>query len=267
MENLQTIAIEDLVESPYQGRLVRKLTKTGKSDDPAMQALMASLKSKDLMTPIIVRQQGDKFEIVDGHRRVEAYRRLKKVDIEAIVKEYDDKDAQVFSIVGNLMRQNLNLIEKALAFKKILDAEGFRQKELSKAIGKHETFVSDILNTLEMDQRIIDDLITNKTTEDVRLLRAIRRVDTAKKNKSDKQYKLYQRYKDEHLTRTAILRIVKEAKVSTQPFLIESSSKSFSIHLAHKLDPDKKEKLVQYLNGKISEWMVPETIAKEVNKK
>jgi len=259
MEQLQTIAIESLVESPYQGRLVRKLTKRGKSDDPAMQALMNSITSKGLMTPIIVRQQGEKFEIVDGHRRVEAYRRLKKVEIEAIVKEYEDKDAQVFSIVGNLMRQNLNLIEKVLAFKKILDAEGFRQKELSKAIGKHETFVSDILNTLEMDQRIIDDLIANKTTEDVRLLRAIRRIEKAKKNKSDKQWELYQRYKDEHLTRTAILRIVKESKVSTQAFKIEGSSKSFSIHLGKKLTPDRKDKFEHYLKDKIAEWMAAET--------
>jgi len=260
MVKLQTIAIERLVESPYQGRLVRQLNKKGKSDDPAMQSLMNSISSKGLMTPIIVRPQGDKFEIVDGHRRVEAFRRLKKFEIEAIVKDYDDKDAQVFSVVGNMMRQNLNLIEKAIAFKKILDAEGFKQKELSKAIGKHETYVSDILNTLEMDQRIIDDLIANKTTEDVRLLRAIRRIEKAKKNKSDKQWELYQKYKDERLTRAAILRIVKESKVSTLAFKIEGSSKSFSIHLGKKLTPDRKDKFEQYLKDKIAEWMKTETV-------
>ena len=260
MEQLRTIAIESLVESPYQGRLVRKLTKRGKSDDPAMQALMNSITSKGLMTPIIVRPHGEMFEIVDGHRRVEAYRRLNKVGIEAIVKEYDDKDAQVFSVIGNMMRQNLNLIEKALAFKKILDAEGFKQKELSKAIGKHETYVSDILNTLEMDQRIIDDLVANKTTEDVRLLRAIRRVDTAKKNKSDKQWALYQRYQAENLTRKDIINTVKESKVSTQAFKIEGSSKSFSIHLSKKLTPDRKNKFEQYLKDKIAEWLAEEAV-------
>ena len=258
MEQLQTITIENLLESPYQGRLVRETTKKGKTDDPAMQSLMNSITSKGLMTPIIVRQQGDKFEIVDGHRRVEAYRRLKKVEIDAIVKEYDDKDAQVFSLVGNLMRQNLNLIEKALAFKKILDTKKFNQKDLSKAIGKHETFVSDILNTLEMDQRIIDDLIANKTTEDVRLLRAIRRVGIAKKNKSEKQWELYQRYINENLTRKDVIAAVKEARGTSQPFKIEGSSKSFSIHLAHKLSPDKKEKLEHYLKDKIAEWMAAE---------
>jgi len=255
MEQLQTIAIESLVESPYQGRLVRKLTTKGKSDDPAMQSLMDSIKSKGLMTPIIVRQQSEKYEIVDGHRRVEAYRRLKKGEIDALVKEYDDKDAQVFSVIGNMMRQNLNLIEKAIALRKILDAKGFNQKELSKAMGKDESFVSDILNTLDMDQRIIDDLVANKTTEDVRLLRAIRRVDTAKKNKSDKQWALYQRYQAENLTRKDIINTVKESKVSTQAFKIEGSSKSFSIHLSKKLTPDRKDKFEQYLKDKIAEWM------------
>jgi len=255
MEQIQNIAIVNLVESPYQGRLVRKLNKKGKSDDPAMQSLMESINSKGLMTPIIVRPHDDKFEIVDGHRRVEAYRRLKMDEIETIVKEYGDKDAQVFSIVGNLMRQNLNLIEKAIAFKKILDTKEFNQKDLSKAIGKHETFVSDILNTLDMDQRIIDDLIANKTTEDVRLLRAIRRVDTAKKNKSDKQWALYQRYLTENLTRKDVINTVKESKGSSQPFKIEGSSKSFSIHFNQKLSDEKKDEMIQFLNGKISEWL------------
>jgi len=258
MEQIQNIAIESLVESPYQGRLVRKLNKKGKSDDPAMQSLMKSINSKGLMIPIIVRPTGARFEIIDGHRRAEAYRRLNKVEIEAIVKDYGDKDAQVFSIVGNLMRQNLNLIEKAIAFKKILDTKEFNQKDLSKAIGKHETFVSDILNTFDMDQRIIDDLVTNKTTEDVRLLRAIRRVDAAKKNKSDKQWALYQRYQTENLTRKDVINMVKESKGSAQPFKIEGSSKSFSIHFNQKLSDAKKLEMIQLLSGKVGEWLAGE---------
>lgn len=255
MEQIKNIPITSLVESPYQGRLLRKLNKKGKSDDPNMVALMDSIKSKGLMMPIIVRPVGDKFEIIDGHRRVEAYRRLEKTDIEAIEKEYDDKDAQVFSIVGNLMRQNLSLIEKALAFKKILDTKKFNQKELSKAICKHETFVSDILKTLDMDSRIIDDLIANKTTEDVRLLRAIRKYDKAKKNISDKQWELYQRFKNENLTRMGVIRLVKGSKSFAKPFKIEGSSKSFSIHFEKKLSEDMKDEMIQFLNGKIEEWL------------
>jgi len=252
MEQLQTIAIESLVESPYQGRLVRKLTTKGKSDDPAMQSLMDSIKSKGLMTPIIVRQQSEKYEIVDGHRRVEAYRRLKKGEIDALVKEYDDKDAQVFSVIGNMMRQNLNLIEKAIALRKILDAKGFNQKELSKAMGKDESFVSDILNTLDMDQRIIDDLIANKTTEDVRLLRAIRRIEKAKKNKSDKQWELYNRFVNGNMTRKDVINAVKESQGQVQLFKIEESPKLFSVHMKKKLSDETKKEIIEFLNSKMN---------------
>lgn len=259
MEQIKSIAITSLVESPYQGRLVRKLNKKGKTDDPNMMALMESIKSKGLMMPIIVRPIGDNFEIIDGHRRVEAFRRLGKTDIEAIEKEYDDKDAQVFSIVGNLMRQNLNLIEKALAFKKIMATQDFKDvKQFSKAIGKHDSFVGDILNTLDMDQRIINDLIANKTTEDVRLLRAIRKYDKAKKNKSDKQWELYQRFKNENLSRNRVIKEVKGSKASTKPFKIEGSGKSFSIHFDKKLSDDKKAEMIQYLHGKVAEWITEE---------
>jgi len=259
MEQILNIPIEQLVESPYQGRLVRKPTIRGKSDDPAMKSLIESISSKGLMAPIIVRPIGEKFEIVDGHRRVEAFRRLEKKDIEAIVKDYDDKNAQIFSVVGNLMRQNLNLIEKALAFRKIMDSKVFKDvKDFSKTIGKHETFVGDILNTLDMDQRILDDLIANKTTEDVRLLRAIRRYEKAKKNKSDKQWELYRRFKNENLTRQVVINTVKAAKGSSQPIKIEGSGKSFSIHFSEKLSDARKEDMIQYLNGKLIEWIAAE---------
>ncbi|TRZ53827.1 ParB/RepB/Spo0J family partition protein [bacterium] len=173
MNSIISVKLDQLAESPYQGRLISKPTKRGKTDDSSLKNLMESIQSCGLMVPIQVRKLGSFYQIVDGHRRVEAFERLGIKEIDAIIKDCDDNKAQIYSVVVNLMRKNLSIIEKALAFKKILQAEDLTQHELAHAIGKDDTFISDILNTLEMDQRIIDDLVPNKTTADVRLLRAI----------------------------------------------------------------------------------------------
>lgn len=205
------IDINLLKTSPYQGRLIRPTNRKGKTDDQNMKSLMDSIEQHGLLSPILVRQVGEEYEIIDGHRRVEAFKRLSKDIIEAVEHDFDDKKTQAMSIIANLHRKNLSTIEKALTFEKVLKSGAYKnQNDLSKAIGKDKTFVGDILSTLKMDKRIIDDLLENQTTEDVRLLRAIRKYDEAVKNKSDKQWELYKRFRDENLSRNKVLRIVKE---------------------------------------------------------
>ena len=251
---MTTLNLDQLQESPYQGRLIREETKRGKTDDLALKTLINSIKTEGLLTPIIVRKVDAGYEIIDGHRRVEACRRLGQTEIETVVKELDDRKAQAFSIIGNLHRQNLSTIEKAIAFKKILSTGAFKDvKQFAKAIGKHETYVGDVLNTLEMDQRIINDLADNKTTADVRMLRAIRKVERAKNKVSDRQWGLYNRVIAEGLRRNDVIKLVKQ-ELSETPrptFNIQRKGKTINIGLsgvpADKID--EIQKMVEdYLN-------------------
>lgn len=222
-------------ESPYQGRMIRPQTKRGKSDDPSFKELEKSIAEQGLLTPIIVRPKGKKFELIDGHRRMEVFHRLKRQTIPVNIIDVDDEKAQAYSIIGNLHRQNLSTIEKAIAFKKIMDSGAFPTvKEFSESIGKHETYVADVINTLKMDQRIIDDLAENKTTDDVRLLRAIRKVGKAENNESDKQWELYQRVITEKLTRGQVLELVKQDSgkdQATSTVKVNQSGKSISFKI------------------------------------
>lgn len=233
--SIPELKLDSIKESPYQGRMIRPLTKRGKTDDPALKELEQSIAKQGLLTPIIVRPYGDEHEIIDGHRRVEVFKRLKMKSIPATIIEVDDEKAQAFSIIGNLHRQSLSAIEKAVAFKKIMDSGVFKTvKSFSKAIGKHETFVGDVLNTLEMDQRIIDDLADSKRTDDIRLLRAIRKADKAHNNKSDKQWMVYQKFIDEGLTRQQVLELVNDGNDKDQkrsPVRINQSGKSVSFKI------------------------------------
>ncbi len=134
----------------------------------------------------------------------------------AIVKEFDDRQAQIHSVIGNLQRENLSSIERALAFRKILDKGLFKDKrELSRVIGKDETYIGDLLNTLNLDHRIIDDLVKNRTTDDVRLLRVIRRVEPVNaKKESKKQFDLYMRFKHGQLTRSKVVQLARSERVT-----------------------------------------------------
>lgn len=259
MATIKRVKIKDLLESPYQGRLIQLPQDKEEATQTELLQLADSIEKNGLLQPIIIREKPDGLEIIDGHRRVEAFRILGRGDIQAIVRKMDDREAQVMSVVANIQRENLSNIERAIAFKKILSQGIFRDKrELSRAIGKDETYVGDLLNILNMDQRIIDDVATNKTTNDVRLLRAIRKVEPVKEEGiSDKQLKIYNKFKKEKLTRREVLDLVKEEKEkSDKPFTVSGNMRKYEIKLNHSIPKEKRQQFKELLEKKILEAMV-----------
>lgn len=202
-KNIQLISVDSIIDSPYQARFLSVNDLETKEPDKQTLELAASIQANGLLQPVTVRKAGDKFELIDGHRRVLAHKLLKMQFIDAIVNNMDDRQAQLMGITANLQRKNLNLIELALAYKKMLDTELFSdKKQLSTSLGKDETYVGDVLNTLNMDSRIINDLTTNNTIKDVRMLRIIRQVeDVDTTQESDKQWELYQNVIENKMSR------------------------------------------------------------------
>jgi ParB family chromosome partitioning protein len=203
-EKVIKIALSKLKDSPYQGRILSTPGSEKGKVDKSLSELARNIREQGLMSPIIVRQtEADVYEIIDGHRRVEAHRMNQSDEIDAIIRAYPDKEAQVFSIVSNLLHRNLSTIEMAVALRKIEKSKLFDTREqLSQAIGKDPTYVGDLINTLKMDHRIIEHLAEFRSTDDVRLLRAIRRAYPAEKTvdtgengleiwESDKQWEFY----------------------------------------------------------------------------
>lgn len=258
MISIERIKIKDLLESPYQGRLIRLPSEKDKTVQTELLQLVESIKTNGLLQPIVLRKRENGYEIIDGHRRVEAFRILGRGDVQAIVKEMDDREAQIMSVVANIQRENLSNIERAIAFKKILKEGIFKDKrELSKAIGKDETYVGDLMNILNMDQRIIDDVVENKTTNDVRLLRAIRKVEEVNgKGVSEKQFKVYNQFKNEKLSRREVLDLVKEEKEKKDlPFSVSGNLRKYDIKLHTKLNRDQRKRFVELLEQKMMEIM------------
>jgi len=211
-KNVQLILVDAIIDSPYQARFLSVTDLETKESDKETLELAASIEANGLLQPVTVRKAGEKFELIDGHRRVLAQKILKKQFIDAIVTDMNDKQAQLMGITANLQRKNLNLIELALAYKKMLNTDTFPdKKQLSASLGKDETYVGDVLNTLNMDKRIVEDLAKNNTIKDVRLLRVIRQIDDVDENQeSTMQWNLYENVVKNNLSRQQVANYLKE---------------------------------------------------------
>jgi ParB family transcriptional regulator, chromosome partitioning protein len=237
-EEIKNINISDIIESPYQGRMYEIIGDIPEKDEARIVELADSIELNGLLQPIVVRSvDNNKYEVIDGHRRVIAYNKLGFKKINAIIKKYSDKEAQVFSVIGNLQRKNLSPIENAIAFKKILAKKIFPSNAaLSKALGKDPTYVGDVLNILKMDKRIIDDLLQNKTLNDTRLLRLIRNAYPLKygKDTCEKQYEFYKyiitnklsrRQAYNYLQEEQVKEIIEEKKLDVPKSVIKDTQK------------------------------------------
>ncbi len=252
--NLISVDIKDLIKSPYQGRILPGDSSKSIYLQHRLHELAQSIELTGLMQPIVVRSRSGKYEIIDGHRRVEAHKILKREKIEAILVEGEDGEMQAMSLVANLQRASLSNFEKALAFERVLNAGVFKsKKELSKAIGKDETYIGDIMNILRMDKRIISDIALNNPTSDVRLLRIIRKAgDVNAAGISEAQYSLYQRFLNEDLTRAQLHDLAYEASGKyKKPYKVNFGSRGFSITLYKKLDKQQKLQFKSLLDKEV----------------
>lgn len=254
------ISIRKIVDSPYQGRFFANQSQQSIQVKKKLEELKNSIEQSGLMQPVTLRMVGDNYEIIDGHRRVEAYKQLGKGNIPAIIKEGSDKDIQVMSVVANLQRSNLSNLERAMAFEKIMTTGVFNtRKELSKAIGKDETYVGDIMNLLKLDHRILNHLATNNPTGDVRLLRLIRqagKVDS--QGVCEKQYKLYLQYVHQKWSREQLKYALEKAKNGDKPTTskrveLNSGRKGYTLQIKDKLTKAQQTKFKEILEQKIQE--------------
>lgn len=256
------IPLGKLKDSPYQGRLFdKKVIEKSFYTRKKLNELAESIKSAGLMQPITVRIVDDGYEVIDGHRRIEAYKLLEKGNIQAIVKEGTDKEVQLMSVVANIQRADLSNLERALAFEKILHEGLFtNKKELSKAIGKDETYVGDIINILKMDKRIITDLSKGNRLNDLRMLRMIRNVEDVDENgKSEKQHKLYLKCITQKLTRQQLKASLEKknskSEVEKVNFTLNESKYGFLVRFNGKVDKKKKQQVKELIEKQIGELL------------
>ncbi|MBU1061590.1 MAG: ParB/RepB/Spo0J family partition protein [Candidatus Omnitrophica bacterium] len=123
-------------------------------DQEALKELAASIKEKGFIQPVVVRVREGDYELIAGERRFRAAKLLNLTDVPAIVKDVSDLDSLELSIIENVQREDLNPIDQAKAYKRLLDEFNITQEDIADAIGKDRATVANILRLLKLPQKI-----------------------------------------------------------------------------------------------------------------
>src|SRR4051812_46045532 len=144
--DLQVIPVSRIRANPFQPRRV--------FNPEELAELEASLKSTGLLQPISVRRRGDAYELIAGERRLRAATNLGWTEISALVREFDDQTMLVLALVENLQRANLNAIEEARGYKRLIDEFGLTQQQVADVVAKDRTTVTNLLRVLTLPAEV-----------------------------------------------------------------------------------------------------------------
>lgn len=165
--------LDDIIPNRFQPREV--------FDEQELKELALSIKEHGVIQPIIVRSVNGKYEIIAGERRYKASALAGKTTIPAIINNLDDKEASKVALLENLQRKNLNPIEEARTFQKILELDEMTQEELAKTMGKSQSAVANKLRLLQLPDPIQDAILKKQIPE--HHARLLLKVEDPKKQK------------------------------------------------------------------------------------
>jgi len=124
-------------------------------DEASLEELKASIQRSGVIEPVIVRPIAHgTYELVAGERRLRASQALGRQEIPAIIKSLSDKESLEFSLVENIQRENLNPLEEAKGYARLLDEFGYTQEDIASAVGKDRSTVANVLRLLALPEEI-----------------------------------------------------------------------------------------------------------------
>jgi ParB family transcriptional regulator, chromosome partitioning protein len=153
---LRELPVESLVPNPHQPRR--------SFDGQALEELAASIRSSGVLQPLVVRPRGAQYEILVGERRWRAAQQAGLERVPAIVREASDAEALELGLVENLLREDLNPVEAAQAYQRLLAEFGWAQEELARRLGKDRSSIANALRLLRLPELIQEDLRTGRLT-------------------------------------------------------------------------------------------------------
>ncbi|MBR2678754.1 MAG: ParB/RepB/Spo0J family partition protein [Bacilli bacterium] len=165
--------LDDIIPNRFQPREV--------FDEKALKELAVSIKEHGVIQPIIVRSVNGKYEIIAGERRYKASALAGLTKIPAIVRDLDDKESSKVALLENLQRRNLNPVEEARTYQKILEIDQMTQEELARTMGKSQSAVANKIRLLSLPDEIQEYLLKEELSE--RHARALLNIEDPEKQK------------------------------------------------------------------------------------
>ena len=212
-------------------------------DEDALIELSENIKNFGVLQPLLVTKKDDYYMIVAGERRWRAARMAELKEIPVIVRDLTDREIAEISLIENLQREDLNKIEEALAYKRLIEEFHMKQDEVAERVSKSRTTISNSMRLLKLDERvqkmIIDDMIQEGHA------RAILGIED-----KDKQYEFAQRVFDEKMNVRDVEKEIKRMnKEGDEP---SDSNKPVIDPKLAAIYRDLEEKLKQSLGTKVS---------------
>jgi len=147
-------------------------------DEASLQSLAESIRSHGIVQPLVVRRRGDGYELIAGERRWRAAKLAGLAKVPVVVKEVPDDHLLEIALIENIQREDLNAIEEAQAYKKLLETVGLTQEALASRVGRDRSYITNYLRLLrlpdDLQQLVIDGRLS---TGHARTLLALGHVD------------------------------------------------------------------------------------------
>lgn len=148
-QGIKTVPLADLEPSPFQPRHV--------FNQDAINDLVESIRTKGILQPLIVRLKNgfsDKYEIVGGERRWRASQLAGLTEVPVLIKNLTDKEALEVALIENLQRQDLNALEEAEGYRRLMEEFANTQEELAQAVGKSRSHVANTMRLLGLPEKV-----------------------------------------------------------------------------------------------------------------
>ena len=174
-ETLEDDVEEVKVEEKIEGEIVQTLKITEvepnrnqprkQFDEEALEELADSIKKYGLIQPIVVTKKDGYYQIIAGERRWRASKKAGLSTIQAIVREDDEKKNKEIALIENIQREDLNVVEKAMGIKLLMDEYELTQAQVAEIVGKSRSGVANTLRILNLDERVLELAKEGKLTE------------------------------------------------------------------------------------------------------
>ena len=194
-KNLKTLRITEVEPNREQPRK--------NFDEDALLELAESIKQFGVLQPLLVQKKDDYYEIIAGERRWRAAKLAGLKEVPVIIKDFSDQEVVEIALIENIQREDLNAIEEAVAYKRLMEEFHLKQDEIAERVSKSRTAVTNAMRLLKLDERVQDMLIQDMISPGhARTLLGI--------EDKDQQYNLAMRIFDEKLSVRDTEKIVKD---------------------------------------------------------
>jgi ParB family chromosome partitioning protein len=133
-------------------------------DEAALTELAESIRERGLIQPIVVRPHGHRYQIVAGERRWRAAQKAQLHEVPVIVRDFSDSETLEVALLENIQRQDLNAVEEAEAYKRLMDEYGHTQEALAKIVNKSRSHVANLLRLLDLPESVRGLVATGELT-------------------------------------------------------------------------------------------------------